>query len=178
VNVTKQTVVRQSRRKRFAEGAARRLRARLRSLIGRGTRLPLGGALALAAVVLLVLARGGDARAQGVPGDRLLSAAEVVTAFQGAGLPVEDTRQDPLGSSPSGPPSAEREAWSFAVPSVAPSGGRILVFEDDRKLQVKGAWFRRSGATVAVHRNVILWLDPAIDPSEAARYRQALRQVR
>ena len=134
--------------------------------------------LALAALVLLVVVRGGDAPAQAAPGDRLLSAADVVAAFQQSGLPLENVRQDPLGSSPSGPPAVEREAWSFAVPDVAPSGGRILVFEDDRKLQVKGAWFRRAGATVAVHQNVILWLDPAIDPSEAARYRQALQRLR
>jgi hypothetical protein len=146
-------------------------------LRGRLQRLAPAAALALAAVLLLVLVRGG-AGAQAAPGARPLSAAEVVSAFRQAGLPAEDVREDPLGSSPSGPPATEREAWSFAVPSVAPSGGRILVFEDDRRLQLKGAWFRRSGATVVVHLNVILWLDPAIDPSEAARYRQALQQVR
>jgi hypothetical protein len=140
--------------------------------------LALALALALAALVLLVVARGGDARAQAAPGDRLLSAADVVAAFRQEGLLLADVREDPPGSSPSGPPASEREAWSFAVPDVAPSGGRILVFEDDRKLQVKGAWFRRAGATVAVHQNVILWLDPAIDPSEAARYRQALQRLR
>jgi hypothetical protein len=128
--------------------------------------------------VLLVSVRSGRVAAQAPPpAGQLLTATAVLTALQQAGLPVENAREDPLGSSPSGPPATEREAWSFAIPSVAPSGGRIMVFEDDRKLQVKGAWFRRAGATVAVHRNVILWLDPALDPSEAARYRQALQRL-
>ncbi len=110
-----------------------------------------------------------------------LSAAQVAAAFRTAGLPMDNLRQQPVGGgSPSGPPQTEREAWAFSVPGVAPSGGRILVFSDDDKLHKKAAWFNRVGvgAAVLVHGNVILWLDPAMDPGDVARYRQVLQGLR
>lgn len=144
--------------------------------------LPVGLASVLLTLVVTLVAGDRHVAAQPVPASaRLLTAAEVAGAFRVAGLAVNDLRQEPVSRrSPTGPPQTEREAWRFSVPGLAPSGGRILVFTDDDKLQKKAAWFKRVGAGAAVlaHRNVILWLDPALAPSEAARYRQVLQGLR
>jgi len=113
--------------------------------------------------------------------DTLLTAQAVFAAFQAAGLPVDNLRQQPVQQgSPSGPPQTEREAWTFTVSGIAPSGGRILVFADDDKLKKKTSWFTRAGAggRVEVQNNIVLWLDPQISPAQDARYRQALHGIR
>lgn len=107
-----------------------------------------------------------------------LTVDAVTVAFRAAGLPVGDLRRQPLGGSPSSPPVTEREAWAFTIPQIAPGGGRLLVFDNNDQLNKKAVWFRRSGSTIIVHRNIILWLDPALDPNVSARYRVALEGVR
>jgi hypothetical protein len=107
-----------------------------------------------------------------------LTAADVIAALQGAELPLDDLRQQPIDRvGPSGPPITEQEAWAFSVPSVAPSGGRILVFADEAALQEKAAWFTRVEVNIVVERNIILWLDPELPPAEALRYEEALRRL-
>ncbi len=133
-------------------------------------------------LVLIVTTMGGGGTLAAPP-DRTaadqLTVADVAASFRKAGLRVDDLRQQPVGGGPSGPPATEREAWAFSVPDLAPSGGRILVFADAEKLNKKAAWFKRAGAgNVLVHRNVILWLDPAMEGREVARYRQALEGLR
>ena len=147
-----------------------------------------GGALAALAVALAVLGgvalgggRGAAAGTTAAPIAEPLTAAAVAAAFAAAGLPVVELRQQPVGQGgPSGPPLVEREAWNFGVPGLAPSGGRILIFDEGEKLNKKVAWYKRAGADAAVlaHRNVILWLDPALDKQEAARYRRALQGLK
>jgi len=143
-----------------------------------------GSAVALFGIAVLFLAgsfvllRVRVASAQGPAVDRPLTAQEIVAVFQVAGLPVENVRQQPIGmGGPSGPPTSEREAWAFTIPTVAPSGGRIMIFADGEKLRGKADWFTRVGGTyntIAAH-NVILWLDPALPASDVARYRRALQ---
>jgi hypothetical protein len=135
-------------------------------------------AVAAVACVLVLAVISADRPAAAQRGGAAITAAEVISAFQAAGLPVDNPRQQPVRSSPSGPPATEREAWAFSIPAVAPSGGRILVFDVDERLNKKAAWFRRSGATVTVAGNIILWLDPGVEGQLAARYRQALRALR
>jgi len=113
--------------------------------------------------------------------DTLLTAQAIFAAFQAAGLPVDNLRQQPIQQgSPSGPPQTEREAWAFSIAGIAPSGGRILVFADDDKLKKKTDWFTRAGAggRVEVQNNIVLWLDPQLSPAQDARYRQALHGIR
>lgn len=156
------------------KGEARRGRRIVRCLA------VLGIAVALLAGGVLYGGRGAVASAPPVAAGPL-TAAEVIAAFAAAGLAVDDARQQPVGrGGASGPPLTEREAWAFSVPGLAPSGGRILIFDEDEKLNKKAAWFRRAGAEamIVAHHNVILWLDPALEPREAARYRQALRGLR
>lgn len=130
--------------------------------------------LAVFALVATVRQRGVGAQG---PQQRPLTAEVVVAAFRSGGLPVNDLVTQPVVSTPSGPPASEQEVRRFSIPDVAPSGGRIMVFPSGEKLNQKAAWFRRAGATVVVHHNIILWLDPALDPPLAARYRQALQSV-
>ncbi len=138
------------------------------------------GLMLIIAVFGLGMGPGRAAAAVPIAGDAF-TAEQIVAAFQGAGLPVDRLRQQPTGASgPTGPPAGEREAWAFSVASVAPSGGRLLLFTDVRLLEKKAAWYRQSGAGGAVitYKNVLLWLDPGIDARDAARYRSALREVR
>jgi len=133
----------------------------------------------LAGILLAVFVVVQDGRAEAQPrNDRLLTADEVVTAFRALGLSVDNVRPQVIGGGPSGPPATESEAFGFSIPGLEPSGGRILVFANDDKLQKKAAWFRRSGATVVVYRNVIVWLDPDLESRVAAEYRRALMGVR
>ncbi len=145
-----------------------------------------GGLLALVVIVLAIAALGlglGPGRAAAaVPtiGDTL-SAEQIVAAFQGAGLPVANLRQQStVTGGPGGPPAGEREAWAFTITAVAPSGGRLLLFTDIRLLEKKASWYRQSGAGGAIitYKNVLLWLDPGIAANDAARYRNALQGVR
>lgn len=133
--------------------------------------------LSLAMLLLVSGGPSGGTTASAAP-RTTLTAQQVFKAFASAGLQVDNVRQQPVVSSPSGPPITEREAWAFSLPEVAPSGGRVLVFAEGERLNKKAAWFRRSGATVVVVDNIILWLDPDIVPPRAARYRQALNGLR
>jgi len=157
-------------------------------------RVRLGAILGLAAVLLVscALVNGGVAAqashihlASATPARashaRLFAAGDAATAFRAAGLPLDDFHQQTAGpSGPSGPPATEREAWAFSIPSIAPRGGRLLIFADDNALQKKAAWYTHAGSDTAItiHGNIILWLDPALAPTEAARYRQALEGLR
>jgi hypothetical protein len=133
----------------------------------KGSRLPL---LALAASIL-TLALSTAVAAQS---SRSFTAGEVVATLEGAGLNVDDLRQQDVARvGPSGPPGTEQEAWGFSIPSVAPSGGRIMVFGDERSLEEKAEWFRRADATVLINANIILWLDSDLPADEAARYQSA-----
>lgn len=111
-------------------------------------------------------------------GAGMLTAQQIIAAFQAEGLTVENVRREPQAmGGPSGPPMTEREAWAFSVPGVAPSGGRIMIFAEDDKLHKKGDWFKRVGAEskIVAYKNVILWLDPGISPAETARFHKALK---
>lgn len=111
-------------------------------------------------------------------GAGMLTAQQIIAAFQAEGLTVENVRREPQAmGGPSGPPMTEREAWAFSVPEVAPSGGRIMIFAEDDKLHKKEDWFKRVGAEtkIVAYKNVILWLDPGISPAETARFRKALK---
>lgn len=148
---------------------------------GRRARHVLAGAAATLLILVViggVWDRGAAAQGRGPAAGPPLTAQEVIDALRLAGLSVDNLRQQPVGGSPSGPPATEREAWAFSIPTVAPSGARILVFADDERLNKKAAWFRRAEATVIVVRNVIVWLDPGIDGPVAAGYRRALQGMR
>lgn len=148
---------------------------------GRVRLLLVAAILAVALASPLALFGDRPAAANDDPALHGLSAQEVITALRVAGLPLDDLRPQPIGpAGPSGPPLTEREAWAFTIPSVAPSGGRLLIFADGDKLRKKAQWFTRTGtkATIITHDNVILWLDPALTPPETAHYRQALEGLR
>lgn len=135
--------------------------------------------LVLGSVVTVAAEHGTHAAAQAV--SRPLTVSQVLAAFRSAGLPyasVQDLHSRTGG--PSGPPTPEKEAATFAIPSVAPSGGTVYVFGSDAKLQTKQAWFNYHGGgpRTTVYRNVILWLDKSVPPSEAVRYRRALKGIR
>jgi len=164
------------------------------SSAGSTDRARLGAILALVAVLLVsyaLVSSGVTAQASHVhlasatPARtsqiRLFAASDAVTAFRAAGLPLNDFHPQPAGpTGPSGPPATEREAWAFSIPSIAPRGGRLLIFADTDALQKKAAWYTHAGsdAAITIHGNTILWLDPALAPAEAARYRQALEGLR
>jgi hypothetical protein len=111
--------------------------------------------------------------------DQPFEGQQVIGALRSAGLVTNGARPLPTGyETPSGPPITEREAWAFDIPAVEGPGGRVLVFADDARLQLKAAWFRRLGVNVLVYRNVMLWLDPNLPADEVARYRQVLEGIR
>ncbi len=139
--------------------------------------IALFGITALFLAASFVLPQVREASAQGSAVDRPLTAQEVVAALQAAGLPVENVRQQPIGmGGPSGPPTSEREAWAFTIATVAPSGGRIMIFADSERLRGKADWFSRVGArNMIIAHNAILWLDPALPASDVVGYRRVLQ---
>jgi len=115
------------------------------------------------------------------PQQDFLNAPDVITAFQQAGLNVQDLRREPIGGSPGAAPGSEQEAFTFiidAAPAAQPLSGRVMVFPSARALQAKADWGQRIGSTFIQHRNVLVWLDADLDAQTAARFRQAINGMR
>ena len=107
-----------------------------------------------------------------------LTGGQVFDALRDAGLTQGTPLSLPVGrGTPSGPPATEREALAFEIPGLAGAGGRILVYDDDARLQAKAAWFRRVDVAVLNYANVIVWLDPALPSLRVESYRRALQAL-
>ncbi len=135
---------------------------------------------ALLVLTALPMPRIAGARAAvGSGAQRSLSAQSVVAAFHRQGLTLDHVRRQPVASdvSPDGPPTTEREAWSFTIRNAAHSDGLILIFANTQRLDVKESWYRRVGARILVQRNVIVWLDRALAPAIVARCGVALARM-
>lgn len=150
----------------------------MKRIMGRVPRLAQVVAIGVLVGLITVLGTSWGSQASAQNQGRALSVDEVVAALRDGGVAVENLQQQPVAGSPSGAPATESAAYAFSVPGVAPSGGRILVFSNGEKLNRKAAWFRRSGANVVAHHNILVWLDPAISAPDAARYQQALKGLR
>jgi hypothetical protein len=99
----------------------------------------------------------------------------IVGAFQAQGLPVNNLHTEPAYSPPGGPPLNASAVWRFAIPEVAPSGGKIMIFPTTAARDQMVSWFQMVGARfIVVHSNVILWLDPRLSRSRVTAYQQAL----
>ena len=108
-------------------------------------------------------------------GPDAVTAADVVNAFVAAGLDVGDVQPQTVSTtSASGPPMTETEAVGFSIASIAPHGGRIMIFADQRGMGQKVAWFQRTGSDVITYHNALVWLDPDLTPTQVAAFRAAL----
>ena len=140
--------------------------------------------LALCAVAVgarLALAQDSRPPVDVGPQQDFLNATDVITAFQQAGLNIQDLRREPIGGSPGAAPGSEQEAFTFvidAAPGAHPLSGRVMVFPSAPALQAKTDWGQRIGSTFIQHRNVLVWLDADLDAQTAARFRQAINGMR
>ncbi len=138
-------------------------------------------AVGLGFALIAVFVPRFDTHVAAQPTERSFTAQEVTDILRQAGLTVTDIRQEPVGrGSASGPPITEREAWEFSLPGLGQRGGRILVFADNASLQKKAKWYKSVGVEgqIITKGNIILWIDPAVSPSEVARYHRALANAR
>jgi hypothetical protein len=130
---------------------------------------------------VLAVAAGRETRVAAQAANRPLTVSQVLAAFRAAGLPYANVQYlHSRTGGPSGPPTPEKEAATFVIPSLSPSGGTLYVFGSDAKRQTKQAWFNYHGGgpRTTAYRNVILWLDKSVPPSQAVRYGQALKGIR
>jgi hypothetical protein len=129
------------------------------------------------------------------PGFLRHDADDVVRAFQSAGLgvgqvqprpiatatPDPDARRQPrVSGGPPTEPMIEVEARDFVIPGLGDKGGQIYVFDSAERLRAKQIWFARFPDLypyIYVHEDVLIKLDKALPPDEAARYRAALERL-
>lgn len=147
----------------------------------------------LALGLFLAACRREPRVSQPEPGFALLVADQVIDAFQRAGLEIGPVTARPIATvTPNpdlprqprvregGPPTEpmnELDARNFVVAGLGGKGGRIYIFDSAERLRSKQIWFARFPDLypyVFPHKNVLLWLDRALSPAEAARYRAAL----
>jgi hypothetical protein len=113
------------------------------------------------------------------------SAQDVFDALAAAGVTVESVesvampgRDDPAGFS---------ERYAFQVPSIAPAGGQVIVFEQPADLAAWQAYIdglrgnsatRRSVVYVYFNGNVMLQLNNALNLRDAEAFREAFEAMR
>jgi hypothetical protein len=140
-------------------------------------RLLVATVLAVAMLGALIASRDAGS-ASGAGQVRVVTGAQALDTLAGSGLALTDVHQQRVEGSPSSAPATESAAWSFSVAGVGPGSVRLMEFADEAALRRKLAWFERAGVPVTRHRNLLLWIDPAVDPSVAAGLRRALLEVR
>ncbi len=150
-------------------------------------------------VALAVLTLAGCARrvtySQPQPGFLRYHAEDVVTVLRTAGLSVEQVTPKPIATATPNPdlrrqpriaggppidPMIEVEARSFMIAGLGGKGGDIFIFDSPERLRAKQIWFARFPDLypyVYAHENVLLRLDAALPPDQAARYQAALETL-
>ncbi len=150
-------------------------------------------------VALATLTLAGCARrvtySQPQPGFLRYHAEDVVTVLRTAGLSVEQVTPKPIATATPNPdvrrppriaggpptdPMVEVEARSFTIAGLGGKGGDIFIFDSPERLRAKQIWFARFPDLypyVYAHENVLLRLDAALPPEQAARYQAALETL-
>ncbi len=113
------------------------------------------------------------------PGD--LTGAEVLAAFEAAGLPFDRVQMD-AGPAGRGAPRTEIERITFGLPSVFDGGtGQLLVFDSPTAMS---AWLNylfglddQARGELLVYANVIVQLDAGLDQATARQFRAALEAL-
>lgn len=109
---------------------------------------------------------------------RVYDANDVIRAFEEAGLEASSVEDQEIGGTAA--PATEVESKSLTIPSVAPEGGQILIFEDREGLESKKAWFERFPDLtpyVYVKRNAMVQLNSGVPAEEASNYGDALENM-
>ncbi len=142
----------------------------------------------LIATVLLLTACGGalpfsSPTATPIP-FAAFTAQDVFDAFTAAGLSV----QNPQSQMSAGrdEPGEFGERFVFEIPSIAPVGGQLIVFENPEQLAAWQAYIeslrnnsatRRTVIYVYVKNNVMVQLNSMLTNAEATAYREALEGI-
>ncbi len=126
--------------------------------------------LLLAAAVLVLLTACGGATFQ------KHTATDVITAFQKAGLSADNVK-DSVRPANAVFPNVAVETKEFSIPAVAPKGGQVLVFKEQKDLETMQKWFAQFPALapyVYTKGNTITQLDSGLPKLEAEKYKATL----
>lgn len=118
-----------------------------------------------------------------IPADQSgdLTGAEVLAAFEAAGLPFDRVQME-TGPAGRGAPRTEIERITFGLPTVFDGGtGQILVFDSQTAMSV---WLNylfglddRARGELLVYANVIVQLDAGLDQATARQFRTVLEAL-
>jgi hypothetical protein len=127
-------------------------------------------------LVAALTVRAGAAAAAGF---QRYTADDVIKAFQDSDLAVADVtvdRRDPGALAPSG----AIESKEFIVLSIAPKGGRVLIFREPQDLAAVQARFDRVpdlAPYVYTKGNALVQLNGGLPQAEAEKYKAALERM-
>lgn len=136
--------------------------------------------LALIPLALLALVACGGPSPTATPVFPRHTAAEVVAALRARGLPVEDVKPGTPWKQGDPWPNVATDRQVFTIPAVAPNGGVIQTFAEQRDVDAMAAYYARFpdlAPYVYAHGNVLLQLNNGLSKAEAEQYRAALEAL-
>jgi hypothetical protein len=134
--------------------------------------------LLLVPLVLVALVACGTPAPTATPTFRRYTADEVTKAL--APLGITDVRHTPRGPDVQSPNTATDQR-DFAIPSIAPKGGQLLLFGSPADVAGMRAWYARFpdlAPYVYVNGNALLQLNSTLPKAEAEKFRAALEAMR
>lgn len=131
-------------------------------------------ALLTVLLVLGALVACGDAAPTATPTFRRYTAEDVVKVL--APLSATDFRHVPRATGDQSPNTATDQR-DFTIPSIAPKGGQLLLFDSAADVAGMQAWYARFpdlAPYVFVKGNALIQLNSTLPKAEAEQYRAAL----
>lgn len=129
-------------------------------------------------VVLLALVACGTPAPTATPTFRKFTVDEVVKALSPLG--ISDVHFVPRPSSELAP-NVYTDQRDFTVPSVAPKGGQILLFDTPEDVKTMVAWyamFPQFAPYVYTNGNVLIQLNSGLSKAEAEQFKAAILAMR
>jgi hypothetical protein len=132
-------------------------------------------------LVLVALVGCGGASATATPAFARYQAADAVAAFKAAGLSVDNVRPGTPWKQGDPWPNVATDRQVFDIASVAPNGGVIQTFAEQKDLDAMAAYYARFpdlAPYVYTKGNILVQLNSGVAKVEAERYRAALAAMK
>lgn len=131
----------------------------------------------LVSLALVALVACGGPSPTATPAFPRYTAAQVLARLTPLGIAnVQTVTRDPNSVAP----NTYTDSREFAIPSIAPKGGQLLLFASAADVAGMQAWFARFpdlAPYVYVKGNALLQLNNTLPKAEAERYRAALESL-
>jgi hypothetical protein len=136
--------------------------------------------LLLVPFVLVALMACGVQSPTATPAFARYTIPDVFAAFRAAGLSVEDVRPGTPWKQGDPWPNVATERQAFTIASVAPKGGVIQTFAEQKDRDAMAAYYARFpdlAPYVYARHNILVQLNSGVSKAEAEKYRAALEAL-